>query len=346
MRKVLLGICIIILVGFGSYPVLADKSSRIERTTINGMSFILQKNDSEIAHVTLLLKSGSGIEPANKKGTAYIMNNIVFYILNSSKSIAGSAEVITQPDYTLINVATLAGDIKPTLEKIKYLLSEPIYSYDVVVDLKESIETNLKAMPAETKAYSDFTREYYGAEQPYNDWPNIDTVSAINGTDVYKWYRQTYQPGNAILSISGGIRENVKDLNSFFANMKSETVDRHLIIKPVILTQDKSVKQEDKNGRATSFCMGFSAPRIQDPEFPAFRILAYYLEEYQHYFEELRVKEGLFYSAGVYYNYLEKPKSPNIAFLTMTDPDTVQALESRTLEVVGKLIETGIDKMR
>jgi predicted Zn-dependent peptidase len=343
MRKRLLSILIIALIVFSSYPAFAaSEPFRIERTTVNGMNILLQKNNSEVAQITLLLKSGSGIELANKKGAAYIMNNFVYWILDASKSSAGSADVTTQADYTLITMTTLARDIKPTLERIKFLLSEPIYSYDVVVSLKESLSTGLKAMPAESKAYSDFTKEYYGPEHPYNDWPNPETVAAVGGPDVYKWYRQTYQPGNAILSISGGIKENIINLEKFFTNMKSETVDRHLIIRPVLLNQDKRLKQTDPNGRATSFCMGFSAPRIQDPEYPAFRVLAYYLAEYQHYFEELRVKDGLFYSAGVYYNYLEKPKAPNIAFITMTDPETLEALEKRTLEVVRKLMETGI----
>jgi Predicted Zn-dependent peptidases len=344
VRKILLTFFIVALIIAGSYPAYADQPAGIERTTVNGMSILLQKNKSEIAEVALLLKSGSGIELAGKKGTAYIMNNIVYWILDGSKSISGSVEVSTEPDYTLITITTLARDIKPTLERIKFLLSEPIYSYDVVVDLKQAMTTNLQAMLAETKAYSDFTREYYGAEHPYNDWPNPATIAAIDGSNVYKWYRQTYQPGNAILSISGGIQQNITDLENIFASMKSETVDRHLIIQAVQLDQDKYLKQVDPNGRATSFCMGFSAPRIQDPEYPAFRVLTYYLNDYQHYFEELRVKEGLFYSAGVYYNYMDKPKSPNIAFITMTDPDTLPELESRTLDIVHQLMDSGIDQ--
>jgi predicted Zn-dependent peptidase len=309
------------------------------------MSIILQRNRSEIVQITLVLKTGSGIEPANKKGIAYIMNNIVYYILNGdSKSLADPVDITTEPDYTLITMTTLARDIKPTLERIKYLLSEPIYSYDIVADLKEAFATNLKAMLAQTKAYSDFTKAYYGEGHPYNDWPNLETIHSISGSDVYKWYRQTYQPGNAILSISGGIHQSLPDIERVFSNMESETVDRHLIIQPLTVSQNEYLQEVDPNGRATSLCLGFSAPRIQDPEFPAFRILAYYLDEYQHYFEELRVKEGLFYSASVYYNYLDKPKSPNIAFITMTDPASLKTVENKTLEVVKKLMDKGISQ--
>jgi predicted Zn-dependent peptidase len=344
MFKKLTFIVIIALSIFSSFPIFADEPSRIERTAVNGMSILLQKNKSEIAEITLLLKSGSGIEPDDKKGTPYIMNDIVYGILNNSQSIVGSADVTTEPDYTLISLKTLARDIKPTLERIKFLLSEPIYSYDSVVDLKEGLDTDLKAMQAETKSYSDFNKEYYGLDHPYNDWPNSDTIAAVTGPDVYKWYRQTYQPGNAILSISGGVNQSIDDLEKFFVNLASETVDRHLIIQPVLLNEDKQLKRVDLNGRASSLCIGFSAPRMQDAEYPAFRVLAYYLEEYQHYFEELRVKEGLFYEAEVYYNYVEKPKAPNIAFITQTDPNSLKTVEIRTLEVVHKLMENGIEQ--
>ncbi|HBE80731.1 MAG TPA: hypothetical protein DDW65_23545 [Firmicutes bacterium] len=323
-------------------PKSVDRSTRIERTTVNGMNILLQKNSSNIVQVTLLLKSGSGIEPADKKGISYIMNNIVYWLLNDSK--VGSVDVTTQPDYTLISLTTLPQDLKLTLDRIKYLLSEPIYSYDLVVDLREWLGTNLKAVQAEAMAYSDFSREFYGPGHPYDDWPAPKTVTAITGPDVYKWYRQTYQPGNAILSISGGAGQSIPVLEKFFSNMKNEIVDRHLIIQPVLLSQDKKLQQENHNDRATSFCMGFSAPKMQDPDYPAFRVLAYYLEEYQHYFEELRVKEGLFYAASVYYNYLEKPKAPNIAFITMTDPDSLKTLEDRTLKVVHQLAAQGIEQ--
>ena len=53
--------------------VLAEDSLRIQRTTASGMSIILQKDQSEIIQIVLLLKSGSGLEPANKKGIAQIM---------------------------------------------------------------------------------------------------------------------------------------------------------------------------------------------------------------------------------------------------------------------------------
>ncbi|HBF37523.1 MAG TPA: hypothetical protein DDW50_09410 [Firmicutes bacterium] len=325
------------------FPVLADNPSPLQRSTVNGMSIILQKNKSEIAQITLVLKTGSGIEPADKKGIAYIMNNIVYFILNNdSQAMADPVDVVTEPDYTLITMTTLARDIKPTLQRIKTLLSEPIYSYDIVADLKEALTTNLKATLVQTKTYSDFTKAYYGADHPYNDWPDLKTIQSISGPDVYKWYRQTYQPGNAILSIAGGVRQSMQDIESIFSNMKSETVDRHLVIQPSLLSQDKYCQQVDPNGRATSICMGFSAPRMQDPEFPAFRVITYYLEEYQHYFEELRGKEGLFYSASVYYDYIDKPKSPNIAFITMTNPDSLKAVEARTLEVIQKLMNSGI----
>ncbi len=330
---------------FCNYPVLAENPSSIQRSTVNGMSVVLQRNRSEIVQITLLLKTGSGIEPAGKKGIAYIMNNIVYFVLNDdSRAIADPVDVTTVPDYTLITMTTLARDVKPTLERIKYLLSEPIYSYDIVVDLKEAFTTSLKAMLAQTKTYSDFTKVYYGEGHPYNDWPDLESIRSISGSDVYKWYRQTYQPGNAILSICGRVRQSMADIEKIFSKMGSETVDRHLVIQPRSITQDKHFQQIDPNGRATSLCMGFSAPRIQDPEFPAFKVLAYYLEDYQHYFEELRVKEGLFYSASVYYNYIDKPKSPNIVFITMTDPDSLKTVETRTLDVVKRLINTGISQ--
>ncbi len=328
-----------------SYTAVAEETGRIERTTVSGMNVILEKNKSEVAEITLLLKSGTGIEPENKKGTAYIMNNIVYWMLNDPKSKVGYVDVYTVPDYTIITLTTLSNDIVPALENIKYLLSEPFYDYDSVQDLKNYFSTRAKGLWALMKAYSNFNSIYYGANHPYNDAFTPETISAITGVDVYKWYRQTYQPGNAVLSISGNVDYDITKLKSFFTDMKTETVNRRLLIQPVNIDEDKTVVLKDPNGMAASICIGFSAPTIQDPDYPAFKIIEYYLSEYMHYFEELRLKNGLIYSDLIYYNGYEKPKAPTIIFANTTDPDSVRTLESKTLEILNKLKTEGIEEI-
>ncbi|MGE5581148.1 MAG: M16 family metallopeptidase [Bacillota bacterium] len=327
-------------------PVLAAQDfSRIDRTTVNGMNILLQKNGSKLVEVALLLKSGSGLDPVDRKGVALIMNELVMLnLLYNSKVELGEVNVETNPDFSLITIKTTSDKAEKALEKVKELLSYPLYSYDIISDLKEIYGTDIKGIPALTKSYFEFTKEFYGQDHPYNNWVDPDSIAAISGTDVYRWYRQTYQPGNAILAISGGCRQNIEQLEKLFSDIRSEQVDRRLLIKPVLLDKDLDLEEEDPNGRGTSIVIGFSAPRIQDPEYPAFRVIAYYLEEYQHYFEELREKEGLIYTEIVYYNYLEKPKAPNIVFATMTDPESLKTVELKTLGIVKQLAETGIEQ--
>lgn len=340
-------IILVILVSFGQ--IFAENDSKkasawIDRTTVSGMTILLQKTDSKVVDVVLLLKSGSGLDPANKKGVALIMNSMVSGLIRFSKTKIGDVNVDTFPDYTLISFKTTNSGLKKALSVIYALLSEPIYSYDNVTNLKGLFSTDLKGMPPYYRAYYDFTAEFYGADHPYNDRPDPEKIMAITGKEVYEWYRKTYQPGNAILSITGKVGQSIKDLNKFFADMHTESVDRRLIINTVNLEKDAHFEQADLNGRIGSISIGFSAPRLWDPEYPAFRVMAYYLEDYMHYFEELRVKEGLFYAGFVYYNYMEKPKAPNIAFVTMTDPASVKRIKERTLAIVNGLVEQGISQ--
>lgn len=323
-------------------PVTAAESPRIERTTINGMNILLQKTKAELVEVTLLLKSGSGLDPRGEKGTALIMNYFVSVIIRNGNPKLGDFNVETFPDYTLITVKTDSRGMIEALGQIKELLSYPLYSYDLITDLKGLLSMDLKAISALRKSYYRFGREFYGQDHPYNEEMDPEVVASISGNGIYKWYRQTYQPGNAILSISGGSNKSIAEIAKFFANMRSEAVDNRLLINPQSLNQDQRYQIPDPNGRVASITIGFPAPRIQDPEYPAFRVIAYYLEEYQHYFEELRVKDGLMYAGFVSYDYLEKPLAPNIIFLTMTDPSLLKSVERRTLEVVNQLADTGI----
>lgn len=330
----------------GTYAEAAETPNiqPINRTTVNGMTVLLQKSESPVVSFTLLLKSGSGLDPVNRKGTAEIMNSLVYLKLSNTQDKLSQVNLMTYPDYTLITIKSSPGDVDTVLKEIKELLSYPLYEYDIISDLKKLYSTDLKAIPGYARAYYELGKEFYGVNHPYNDLMNPETMLSITGHDVYRWYRQTYQPGNAILSISGGIGQDIKYIEKFFANMLSEKVDRSLMIQPVIPEQTKQMELEDPNGRIASIGFAYAAPRLQDPEYPAFRILTYYLEEYQHYFDELRVKSGLIYAGFVMYNYLEKPKAPNIIFLTMTSPEKLNKVESKTTEVVNQLINRGIDQ--
>lgn len=345
IKRCLLLIGGLLLILFTTLPILAAESPRIERTSASGMEIMLQKNQSEVAQIVLLLKSGSGLEPTDKKGVAQIMNNIVDWLLQSdSREYAHSVNVETNPDYTLINLMTLASNLKPALEKIRYLLTEPLYSYDDVVDLKKYDSSSIKSEEGLMKSYSNFNKEFYGNDHPYNDWPSQESLQAITGPDVYKWYRQTYQPGNAILSIAGKVDQNISDLEEFFSKMRNEPVDNRLLIQPVLLTENKQIEQEDKNSKSASLCIGFAAPRIQDPDYPAFKVITFYLSDYFEYFNELRLKYALFYSPMVFSNEFEKPDAPNLALVSMTDPDHLKTVESETLKLMNRLMEEGIEQ--
>ncbi len=322
--------------GFTGFP-------RIERITVSGMAIFSQKTESNLVEVTLLLKSGSGLD--QKKGTAILVNQFVSGVLHYYRVKSGwvEANVETNPDYTMIKILTSPRHLKSALKVIKDLLMYPLYDYDFASDLQNLISTDLKATSSIAKAYFDFNREFYGKDHPYNNGLDSTSFKSITGNDVFKWHRLTYQPGNAILSISGGFKESVKYLEKFFSKMPSGTIDNRLIVKPVIVSKVSQLKELDLNGRVASISIGYPAPRMKDPEFPAFKIIAYYLEEYQHYFEELRVKEGLIYAGFSYYNYLEKPNAPNIAFLTMTEPQLLDQVEKRTVAALKKIIEAGLE---
>jgi predicted Zn-dependent peptidase len=331
-------------------PVLAESGSSqasiwIDRTTVSGMNILLQKTQSKVIDIVLLMKSGSGLDPGAKKGTALIMNTIVYFKLKFSKAKIGEIDVQTYPDYSLISIKTTTGGFEKALNEVKDLLSDPIYSYDTLTDLKGLYSTDLQGASPFYKAYSDFSAQFYGPEHPYNDQMDPEKIKTISGKDIYQWYRQTYQPGNAILSITGDVSKSIKDLNKFFSNMITESVDRRLMITPVSVEKDTQFDREEINGRVTTISIGYTAPRFSDPEYPAFRVIAYYLDDYMSYFEELRVKEGLFYAGFVVYNYFEKPKAPNIVFLTMTDPASLKKVEEKTIGIVTKLVDQGISQM-
>lgn len=290
-----------------------------------------------------MLKSGSGLD--SPKGTALLVNQFVSGLLSYHRVKSGwvGAGIETYPDYTLIKIEASPRRLKSVLKVIKDLLTYPLYDYDFASDLQNLISTDLKAVSSLTKSYFDFNREFYGINHPYNDGLDSTSIMNITGNDVFRWHRLTYRPGNAILSLSGGFKKRIQYFEKFFRKMPSGITDNRLMVKPVTLEKTSQLQEVEPNGRVAAISIGYPAPRMKDPEFPAFKIIAYYLEEYQHYFQELRVKEGLIYAGFVYYNYLEKPHAPNITFLTMTEPKLLERVETRTVEVLQEIAASGLE---
>jgi predicted Zn-dependent peptidase len=326
-------------------PVGAETANppRIEHTTISGMQVLLQRQKSELLEVSLLLKSGSGLDPESKQGVATVMNSLVNLKLSGDEEY-GNIELATYPDYTAITFSTTGNELSRVLQAVRQLLTVPLYNYDMIVDLKDLYSTDLLAISPWAKAYQKFCESFYGTGHPYNDRMDAATLRAITGEDVYRWYRKTYQPGNAILSIAGGAKLSLKKIEKFLSNMDGETIDHRLMIEPLLPTVDQKLQFEDPNGRIATFCMGYAAPRIQDPEYPAFRVINYYLENFQHFFEEVRVKRALMYTGFVYYNYPEKPQAPSMVFMAMSEPGNLAKVETQTVAIVNNLIAKGIEQ--
>ncbi|NLY76100.1 MAG: insulinase family protein, partial [Firmicutes bacterium] len=219
IKKLVLIGCLMLAV-FGFEPVRADAEiPRIERLSINGMTVFAQKTDSKLIEVTLLLKSGSGMDP--RKGAAIIVNQFVGGLLHYYRVNSGwvDTDVETYPDYTLLKIRVSSQRLKSVLKVIRDLLVYPLYDYDFASDLQNIISTDLKAIPAIAKSYFDFTREFYGENHPYNNGLDSAAIDNITGSDVFKWHRLTYQPGNAILSITGDFKERLKYLEKLFSKI-------------------------------------------------------------------------------------------------------------------------------
>jgi predicted Zn-dependent peptidase len=334
---------ILILFLAATLPVGAENPPRIEHLTVNGMKVLVQRTGSKLLEVSLLLKSGSGLDQDSKHGAALVMNSLVNLKLSGGDEYA-DITVNTFPDYTMINFATTGAELTRVLQEVRELLTLPLYNYDLIMDLKGLYSTDLRAVSPWARAYQKFGEYFYGPEHPYNDQLEPETLKMIGGEAIYRWYRKTYQPGNAILSIAGGTKLSMKKIAKYFQKMDGETVDRRLMLEPVLPDRDQQLQFEDPNGRIATLCIGYPAPRVQDHEYPAFRVINYYLENFQHYFEEVRVKRGLIYTDFVYYNYLEKPQAPAMLFMAMTDPDNLAKVETETVAVVHDLITNGISQ--
>jgi hypothetical protein len=88
------------------------------------------------------------------------MNSLVMLKLKYGPAKFSQVDVETYPDYSLVTLKTSPGNLSKALQEIKELLSYPLYSYDVIADLKNIYGTDIKGIPAFSRAYYELNREF------------------------------------------------------------------------------------------------------------------------------------------------------------------------------------------
>jgi zinc protease len=190
----------------------------VRQATEAGLTWIFRKDaSSELTCVLLLVRGGTGADPAGKAGLAYLGTRIAVDIPDEGKvrdiMVQSTRLSVTGlEDATMISVQCLSENLEDALKTVTRILRDPLISGLRIEAIKENmrhqakteLDDSIRAGRAEAK------RAFFGPDG--GGGPVLGTeesLQAIRKKDVVGFYESRFRVSNMLLSVSSDLEEAV-----------------------------------------------------------------------------------------------------------------------------------------
>ena len=284
----------------------------------NGATVLIDEmQDVRSFSLGFFVGAGSSEEPPGKRGLSHFLEHVLFkrtrrrttvQIARAIDRLGGDVDAFTTKEYTGFYAHTLDTRFAEALDLLGDIVLAPAFESDDIemergVILEEIGETNDSP---DDLVHEMFVRSFWRTH-PLGEpiLGTAHTVRDIGVGDLYRYYRERYNPDNLIVSVAGHVRElEVLDsLEKLFrrrngrGNGQRRPGDR-LAVKPHS-HQHIQVKSRRGLGQA-HVCLGVEGP----PQGSGRRFAAHLLDIVlgggmsSRLFQEVREKRGLVYSVA------------------------------------------------
>ena len=231
----IVGILFILLLCFESKSKINfnAKSTTLE----NGLKLIVVENPrAPVVAQMMWYNFGSNIEERGKSGLAHFMEHLMFkgtkkhpnsYFSDYLSKIGGSENAFTSYDYTAYYQIFPSQHVEKIIElEADRMKNLTLTKKNVEIEKKVILEERFQRIESDPSAQLDesmrtvlYPNDYYG--RPIIGWKH--EIENLSYDDVIDFYKENYNPNNAILILSGDIKfKNAKKLvNKYYKSVKS-----------------------------------------------------------------------------------------------------------------------------
>ena len=201
---------------FPAAPAEPPGGTAVRLVTEAGLTWIFRKDTSSaLTCLLLLIRGGTGADPAGKAGLAYLTTRSAIDIPDEGKvrDIMVQSTRLTVAgleDATLVSVQCLSENLEDALKTVTRILKDPLLSglrIDIIKENmrhqgKTELDDSVRAGRAEAKR-AFFGPEGYGGPV----WGTDETLKAIRKKDVADFYKSRFTLSNMLLSVSSDLEE-------------------------------------------------------------------------------------------------------------------------------------------
>jgi zinc protease len=294
---------------------------------------LLASEDHALPFVTLqlLIDSGSRRDPSGEEGLSHVTARGLLLGTSKRKATAiyeeldfmgASLNASSGRDYATLTLRVLKKDLDKGLDLFMEVLIQPTFPED---EIQREVEKTLAAIqsaedqPGEV-AEKQFQKTLF-LNSPYAHpvEGTKDSVPKLTREAVLRFYRSSYHPNNAILTVVGDITSDevkAKLLPLFEKWPMGEIPKRFFMTR--FEEEQKTVKINRPITQA-NIILGHAGVSRENPDFYAITVMNYILGGggfASRLTEEIRNKRGLAYSVGSFFDPGKYPGSFQIALQT------------------------------
>jgi len=308
----------------------------VQRTVLPNQLVLLVCEDHSLPFVTiqLLIPSGSNRDPSGEEGLSYLTAKGL--LLGTSKRnataineeldfIGASLHSSSGRDYATLNIRVLKKDLEKGLDLFMDVLTQPTFPEE---EVKREVQKTLAAIQSAEDDPGDVAeKEFQKAlflRSPYAHpvEGTRESLLRITRKAVLEFFGAYYHPSNSIFTIVGDITSDEVKKILLPALISWPKVEIHK--RPFQLTFAKGPEtiKINRNITQANMILGHQGVSRENPDYYALTVMNYILGGggfSSRLVEEIRVKRGLAYSVGSFFDVGKYPGSFQIVLQTKNE---------------------------
>ncbi|MFB3886453.1 MAG: M16 family metallopeptidase [Thermodesulfobacteriota bacterium] len=335
-------------------PGFVQAMPPVQRMVLANQLVLLICEEHSLPFVTfqLLVDTGSWKDPAGKEGLAYLTARALLLgssgrtvnAINEELDFMGaSLNAFSGRDYSTLSLRILKKDLDKGFDLLMGTLTRPTFPEEEIRREREKILAAIQSAEDEPGDVSEkefekvlFSNSPYG--HPVEG--TKESLPRLTREEVFNFHRDYYHPNNAVLTVVGDItpdeiKRKLLPILEKWPSTKIPETDFNFAV-----TKERKTVKIDRAITQANIILGHAGVARKNPDFYALTVMNYILGGggfSSRLVEEIRIKRGLAYSVGSFFDPGKYPGSFQVFLQTKnaSAPEAI-SLALREMERIQK----------
>lgn len=325
-------------------------------TLDNGLRLILREDPgTDTVAIQTFVGTGTVVERAEQAGISQFTQRLLLRgtqslseeaLFEQIENLGASLSQSQLPDMGNLALVATTETWQEALPLYLDTLLTPAFSPTEFQSVKEEMLRTLQARADDNfSLISDNLQKALYGDGGYGnpELGTVETISNLTLDDVKTFYSTYYIPNNMVISAAGNFNAALlrKKLEARLSSLTPGADNLRLAQSVQPLNENTSVAAE-KESNLTWFMLGFPAPSVADPDYPAMKVLNSVLGGgmSSRLFSILRDDQGLAYSTSSYYP--SRAGESHFVTYVIALPENAELAKEGMLAILQDIKENGI----